>query len=60
MSITVFGSINMDLVVRSPHIPVPGETILGSDFVTVPGGKAQSSGGSGATRPTRALDWSSR
>ncbi len=39
MSIAVFGSINMDLVVRSPHIPVPGETILGSDFVTVPGGK---------------------
>lgn len=39
MSIVVFGSINMDLVVRAPHIPVPGETILGSDFVTVPGGK---------------------
>lgn len=39
MSIAVFGSINMDLVVRSPHIPVPGETILGSDFVAVPGGK---------------------
>ena len=39
MSIAVFGSINMDLVVRSPHIPVPGETIMGSDFVTVPGGK---------------------
>jgi ribokinase len=37
--IVVFGSINMDLVVRSAHIPVPGETILGSDFVTVPGGK---------------------
>jgi ribokinase len=37
--IVVFGSINMDLVVRSAHIPVPGETILGSDFVAVPGGK---------------------
>jgi len=39
MSIVVFGSINMDLVVRTPHIPIPGETILGSDFVMVPGGK---------------------
>lgn len=37
--IVVFGSINMDLVVRAAHIPIPGETILGSDFVTVPGGK---------------------
>lgn len=39
MSIAIFGSINMDLVVRAAHIPAPGETILGSDFVTVPGGK---------------------
>lgn len=39
MSIVVFGSINMDLVVRAPHIPIPGETILGSDFGMVPGGK---------------------
>jgi ribokinase len=29
----------MDLVVRSPRIPVPGETIIGSDFQTLPGGK---------------------
>lgn len=39
MGIAIFGSINMDLVVRAPHIPAPGETILGSEFVTVPGGK---------------------
>jgi ribokinase len=37
--ITVIGSINMDLVVRTPRFPGPGETILGSDFLTVPGGK---------------------
>jgi ribokinase len=37
--ITVVGSLNMDLVIRSPHIPQPGETILGSDFQTIPGGK---------------------
>jgi ribokinase len=37
--VTVVGSLNMDLVVRAPHIPQPGETIIGSDFHTVPGGK---------------------
>jgi ribokinase len=37
--IVVVGSINMDLVVRSPHLPSPGETILGSGFATFPGGK---------------------
>lgn len=37
--IVVIGSINMDLVCRTPHMPVGGETILGSDFVTIPGGK---------------------
>ena len=37
--IVVIGSVNMDLVCKTPHIPVPGQTILGSDFVTIPGGK---------------------
>ena len=37
--IVVIGSINMDLVCRTPHMPSPGETILGGDFLTVPGGK---------------------
>lgn len=37
--ILVVGSLNMDLVVRVPHAPVPGETILGGDFETYPGGK---------------------
>jgi len=37
--ILVFGSINMDLVVRVSNPPQPGETILGSDFETFPGGK---------------------
>ena len=27
------------MVVKVPHIPAPGETILGSGFMTVPGGK---------------------
>ena len=29
----------MDLVVRSPYIPSPGETVLGKGFLTSPGGK---------------------
>ncbi|MFA6310246.1 MAG: ribokinase [Sterolibacterium sp.] len=37
--ILVAGSANLDFVVRAPHIPVPGETVLGSDFKTFPGGK---------------------
>jgi ribokinase len=37
--IVVVGSSNMDLVVKSARIPVPGETILGGDFLMVPGGK---------------------
>ena len=37
--ISVVGSLNMDLVIRSPHFPQPGETIFGSDFQTIPGGK---------------------
>ena len=38
-SIAVVGSLNMDLVIRSPNIPRPGETIIGGEFHTVPGGK---------------------
>lgn len=37
--IVVVGSLNMDLVARSPRLPNPGETLLGSDFRTFPGGK---------------------
>jgi ribokinase len=37
--VTVVGSLNMDLVARAPRIPRPGETIIGGDFHTLPGGK---------------------
>ncbi|MEN9201594.1 MAG: ribokinase [Thermostichus sp. DG_1_6_bins_120] len=37
--IRVVGSLNMDLVVQVPHQPIPGETVLGSDYITYPGGK---------------------
>jgi ribokinase len=37
--IAVVGSLNMDLVVRARRIPLPGETIIGGEFATFPGGK---------------------
>ena len=37
--ILVVGSVNMDLVVRASRMPSPGETVLGSGFVSSPGGK---------------------
>lgn len=39
MSIIVFGSINIDLVATVPRLPIAGETLLGHNFVQVPGGK---------------------
>ncbi len=38
-SVVVVGSINIDLVVKAPHVPAPGQTVLGRDFATIPGGK---------------------
>ena len=37
--IVVIGSINMDLVLRVPRMPLPGETLTGGAFRTIPGGK---------------------
>ncbi len=37
--ILVAGSANLDFVIRAPHIPAPGETVLGQGFTTYPGGK---------------------
>lgn len=39
VKVTVVGSCSMDLVVTSPKRPQAGETVLGSSFKTVPGGK---------------------
>ncbi|HNY18071.1 MAG TPA: PfkB family carbohydrate kinase, partial [Treponemataceae bacterium] len=35
----VAGSINVDLIARAPRFPLPGETITGSSFALLPGGK---------------------
>lgn len=35
----VVGSTNMDMVVNTSHIPVPGETVLAGSFFMNPGGK---------------------
>jgi ribokinase len=37
--ILVIGSINMDLVMRVPRMPQPGETLTGEQFQTISGGK---------------------
>ena len=37
--IVVIGSINIDLVSRTPAMPRAGETVLGSEFLTIHGGK---------------------
>jgi ribokinase len=38
-SILVIGSLNMDFVFAVDRLPLPGETILGRNFRTIPGGK---------------------
>jgi len=38
-ALVVTGSLNMDFVVRVARLPAPGETAIGSQFQTIPGGK---------------------
>jgi ribokinase len=38
-AIIVLGSVNTDLVIRSPRIPAPGETVLGGEYFQASGGK---------------------
>ena len=48
--IVVVGSVNMDLVATAPVLPRPGQTVMGRDFASVPGGK----GGNQAIAAARA------
>jgi len=60
-AVLVAGSANLDFVVRAAHVPAPGETVLGRDFATFPGGKganqaiASARAGAAATRMLLAL-----
>ncbi|MBI5086353.1 MAG: ribokinase, partial [Acidobacteria bacterium] len=38
-ALVVTGSLNMDFVVQVDRLPAPGETVLGSGFQMIPGGK---------------------
>jgi len=59
--ILVAGSANLDFVVHAHHVPAPGETVLGREFQTFPGGKganqavACARAGGAATRMLLAL-----
>ncbi len=37
--VLVVGSLNVDVIVRTPRFPTPGETILGDEITRCPGGK---------------------
>ena len=38
-TITVIGSVNLDLVAKAPRLPAPGETVTGAVLHRFPGGK---------------------
>ncbi len=40
MTVVVFGSINLDLVIEVSHLPIKGETVIGDRFFSAAGGKA--------------------
>ena len=57
--VTVFGSFVVDLMARTPHLLMPGETVLGSCFKQGSGGKGFNQGvaahkaGADIAMPTR-------
>src|SRR5436190_5105675 len=38
-SVVIVGSAGIDMVIKTDHLPAPGETILGGTFFMNPGGK---------------------
>src|SRR5450755_4043177 len=39
VQVVVVGGLNMDLIVNVPHLPRPGETVVGDRFLRAAGGK---------------------
>ncbi len=37
--ILVVGNVNVDMVIKSPHLPAPRQTVTGGQFMMAPGGK---------------------
>ncbi|WP_425310483.1 PfkB family carbohydrate kinase [Ammonicoccus fulvus] len=52
--VLVVGSLNHDTIVRTPHLPAPGETVLGEDLIQRFGGKGanQAAAAAAAGAPT--------
>src|SRR4030042_6430098 len=46
--IVIIGSSNTDMVIRTPRIPRPGETVLGGEFFMASGGKGANQAGAAA------------
>ena len=54
-NIVVIGSSNTDMVVKTSHLPVPGETVLGGDFFMNAGGKGANQAGAAARYGNRVV-----
>jgi ribokinase len=39
MNVVVVGSVNLDAIMRTPHLPAPGETVIGATLTRRQGGK---------------------
>jgi ribokinase len=52
-NVVVVGSANVDLVMRLPRLPAPGETVIGATFSRAPGGKGANQAAAAATLGAR-------
>jgi len=52
-NVVVVGSANVDLVMRVPRLPAPGETVIGGTFSRAPGGKGANQAAAAATLGAR-------
>jgi ribokinase len=52
-TVIVVGSANVDLVMRVPRLPAPGETMIGGTFSRAPGGKGANQAAAAATLGAR-------